>query len=304
MKKCVIIYNPISGKEKNKECIEDFYISLKKYGYDLELIYTKKCDDATNIIKNIKDADLVISAGGDGTLNEVIKGNLTREERLLIGLLPLGTTNDVGRMLGYTKDYVKNLDLLLSGSRYQYDIGNINNKPFIYIAALGKLTSVSYDTPSRLKRKYGHLAYILHGIKKVFTKEELYHIKYKTNSKTSEGLYSYVFITNTNTVGGKKNIYKDIKLNDHLLEVAFVKAKNKIELLSVLKYILFANIAACPYIEFYKTSHVDINFLDNKDSAWCVDGEKLYLHSSKAKININCNHSMLIPNKNKEQLFK
>lgn len=304
MKKCVIIYNPISGKTKDKECVEDFYISLKKYGYDLELIYTKKGNDAVNIIKNLKDADLVISAGGDGTLNEVIRGNFLREDRLLVGLLPLGTTNDIGNMLGYSKDYVKNFDLLLNGIRCQYDIGLINNNPFAYVASFGKLTSISYNTPGKLKRKYGHLAYVLYGIKQIFTKEEIYHIKYKINSKTYEGYYSYIFITNANTVGGKKNIYKDIKLNDHMLEMAFVKAKNKMELLNVLKHILFSKIDKCPYIEFYKSSHVDINFLDNKDSVWCVDGEKLVLDNIKIKINVNSNNSLLIPSKNKDKLFK
>ena len=304
MKKCVVVYNPVSGKEKNKECIEDFYTVLKKYNYDLELIYTKKKGDAIDIVKNLNNPDLVISAGGDGTLNEVIKGNISREERLLVGILPLGTTNDVGRMLGYTKDYVKNLDLLLSGSRRQYDIGLIDNNPFIYIATLGKLTRVSYTTPSIKKRKYGHLAYLVQGLKEIFKKVELYDIKYKINNKFYQGIYSYVFITNTNTVGGKKNIYKDVKLNDKLLEVIFVKAKTKLQLLKVFYYIFRSKIADCPYVEFYKTSHIDINVQDNKSVSWCIDGEELNIDSSKIKININSNSSMLIPNKNIDKLFK
>lgn len=304
MKKCVVVYNPVSGKEKNKECIEDFYTALKKYNYDLELIYTKKKGDAIDIVKNLNNPDLVISAGGDGTLNEVIKGNLSREERLLVGILPLGTTNDVGRMLGYTKDYVKNLDLLLSGSRRQYDIGLIDNNPFIYIATLGKLTRVSFTTPSIKKRKYGHLAYLVQGLKEIFKKVELYDIKYKINNKSYQGIYSYAFITNTNTVGGKKNIYKDVKLNDKLLEVIFVKAKTKLQLLKVFYYIFRSKIADCPYVEFYKTSHIDINVQDNKSVSWCIDGEELNIDSSKIKININSNSSMLIPNKNIDKLFK
>lgn len=304
MKKCVVVYNPVSGKEKNKECIEDFYTALKKYNYDLELIYTKKKGDAIDIVKNLNNPDLVISAGGDGTLNEVIKGNISREERLLVGILPLGTTNDVGRMLGYTKDYVKNLDLLLSGSRRQYDIGLIDNNPFIYIATLGKLTRVSYTTPSIKKRKYGHLACLVQGLKEIFKKVELYDIKYKINNKSYQGIYSYAFITNTNTVGGKKNIYKDVKLNDKLLEVIFVKAKTKLQLLKVFYYIFRSKIADCPYVEFYKTSHIDINVQDNKSVSWCIDGEELNIDSSKIKININSNSSMLIPNKNIDKLFK
>ena len=227
LKKCVVIYNPISGKEKDKESIEEFYTIIKKYNYDLELIYTKKRGDATKIIKELKHPDLVIVAGGDGTLNEVIKGNLSRKDRLLVGILPLGTTNDVANMLGYSKDYVKNLEMLLSGDICKYDIGSINNNPFIYVASIGGLTNIPYVTPGKLKRKLGHLAYILQAFKEIPEKIKLFDLRYKINGKTYHGTYSYVFVTNTNVVGGKKDIYKNIKLDDHLLEVAFVKAKSK-----------------------------------------------------------------------------
>ncbi len=304
MKKCVVIYNPVSGKTKDKECIEDFYTILKKYDYDLELIYTKKHGDATKIIKGLGHPDLVICAGGDGTLNEVIKGNLEREDRLLVGILPLGTTNDVGHMLGYTKDYVKNLDILLSGVRCKYDIGSINNHPFVYVVTLGSLTTIPYITPQALKRKFGHLAYIIQGIKEIPKKTEKFDLRYKINGKTYHGIYSYIFISNASVIGGKKNIYKDIKLNDHMLEVAFIKAFSKLELLKVLYYVFSSKIENNPLIEFYRTSHVDITFNDNKSTSWCIDGEELKLNSCKIKINVNSDNSMLVPTKYVDKLFR
>lgn len=304
MKKCVIIYNPVCGKEKNKECIEDFYTTLKKYDYDLELIYTKEKGDATRIIKELSNPDLVICAGGDGTLNEVIKGNLTREDRLLVGVLPLGTTNDVGNMLGYSKDYVKNLEMLLSGQKCKYDIGTINNNPFVYVASIGGLTNISYATPGYLKRKLGHLAYIVQAFKEVTKRIKSFNLRYKVNGRIYQGNYSHIFITNATNVAGKKNVYQNVKLNDHLLEVAFLKISSKLELIKTFYYIMTSRIEKISGLEMYKTSQIEITFDNLPTSTWCVDGEELKVTSSKVKITVNSDHNMLVPTKNIDKLFK
>ena len=110
MKKCVIIMNPESGKKKKIKSYNDFYDILRKYGYDTDIIFTKAKGDAENIIQALdKSIDLVISAGGDGTLNEIISGNMKREKKLIIAPLPLGSTNDVGNMYGLNKGILENL---------------------------------------------------------------------------------------------------------------------------------------------------------------------------------------------------
>ena len=99
MKKCVIILNPESGKKKKISTYQEFYDILRKYGYDTEIIFTKAKGDAKNIIQAIDDdVSLVISAGGDGTLNEIVSGNLLRNKKLTIAPLTMGSTNVVGNM--------------------------------------------------------------------------------------------------------------------------------------------------------------------------------------------------------------
>ncbi len=116
MKKCVIIMNPESGKKKKIKNYKDFYDVLRKYGYDTEIIFTKARGDAKNIIQAIdKDTDLVISGGGDGTLNEIVAGNMKREKKLVVAPLPMGSTNDVGHMYGLNRSVFQNLEVLLQG---------------------------------------------------------------------------------------------------------------------------------------------------------------------------------------------
>ena len=151
-----------------------------------------------------------MSFGGDGTFNEVMTGNFKRKEKLLLTHIPVGTTNDIGSMLGYNKNILYNVKTSLNGVVKNFDIGIINDRPFIYVAGFGKYTNISYETPRKAKKRIGHLAYIKEGIKATFQKTKLYDITYEIDGETYRGLFSLVLISNTNHIAGIKNIYKDV----------------------------------------------------------------------------------------------
>ena len=156
MKKCVLIINPNSGKDLNKNYLFEYQKLLQKHNYETIVYFTSRSKHATEIISSLPDEiDLVVSMGGDGTFNEVVSGNLKRENRLLLCHIPVGTTNDVGNMFGYGKDPIANLKLALDGSVKGIDICTINKQPFVYVAGFGKFMNVSYETPRELKSKYG-----------------------------------------------------------------------------------------------------------------------------------------------------
>ena len=67
--------------------------------------------------------------------------------------------------VGYEKNIIKNLKLLLNGEEKDIDICLINGQPFVYVAGFGKFVNISYDTPRSLKKKYGYLAYLIEGLK-------------------------------------------------------------------------------------------------------------------------------------------
>ena len=148
MKKCVIIMNPESGKKKKIKSYQNFYDILRKYGYDTEIIFTREKNDAERIMKVLSDdIDLVVSAGGDGTLNEIVSGNMQRKKKLLVAPLPMGSTNDVGNMYGLYKNVYENLEILLQGKPKKVDVCYINEKPFVYVACFGDYIDLAYDTP-------------------------------------------------------------------------------------------------------------------------------------------------------------
>lgn len=303
-KVCTIIYNPQSGKLKNKESLEDLYNIITEYNYHINVVYTKGKGDAIRIMEELAPVDLVICAGGDGTLNECVTGNLRRHRPLLLSPLPLGTTNDVGAMLGYTKNYRENLRLLLEGERKRVDVCTINGRPFIYSACIGNYVDIAYSTPRIYKSKFGHLGYILYGFRKIFDKLRFYNIEYKIDGKTYFGSYSFVFITNTNHIAGVKNIYDDIKLDDDKFEVVFCKMKTKKELLKALVEMKTKGIPNITDVNFYQTNNLEITFKKKFKSSWCMDGEELKTDSKNFVFQINKNMDMLIPKKNIDKLFE
>ena len=144
MKKCMVIYNPNSGKYNKEETLPKIKKILEEYDYIVDIIDTKCMGDATNIVSTCEHKDLLISIGGDGTFNEVMTGNFMRKDRLVLCHLPSGTTNDIGTMWGYGKNMLSNLKLALNGQVKRIDICTINNKPFVYSAGFGKLYKRRY----------------------------------------------------------------------------------------------------------------------------------------------------------------
>lgn len=304
MKKCIIIMNPESGKVKSLSSKKEFYDILRKHGYDAEIRYTKAKRDATRIIEELEDdVDLVISAGGDGTLNEVVTGNLNRKKKLVLANLPMGTTNDVANMYGYTKNYQKNLELLLNGVRKKVDVCYIDETPFVYVACLGDYIDMAYNTPRDLKKKYGKTAYILYGLRQLRNKIHRYKVKYKVDGIEHEGEYSFFFITNSSRVAGVDDIYYDVKMDDNMFEVALANPKTKADILRMLVQVTMKDVKEVPGITYYQTNNFEIEFLNKRKTSWCIDGEEYPSTSNKFTFKVEQKIKMLIPKTNAKKLF-
>lgn len=305
MKKCVIVYNAKSGKLKSEKFINTFYNVIENNGYELEVITTKCKGDATNIVKNLPDdIDLVIAAGGDGTFNEAIKGNVERKKKLLMSHLPIGTTNDVGTMYGFSKNSVKDLHMILNGKKKNIDLIMLNGTPFIYVAAFGNFINVTFDTPKKLKETFGKVGYILYGFSEIAEKIKLHHLKLNIDGVEKEGDYSFIFITNSSRIGGINDIYRDVKLDDNKFEVLLCHMTNKAKIVKSLLYVfnngVDENVEGCDY---YSASTLDIEFDDVPDFSWGLDGEEYKSTTNKFSFTINKDIDLLLPENNIEKLF-
>ena len=303
MKKCLVVYNPNSGKYNKEVTLPKIEKILNEYDYSVIIEKTKYKGDATSIVANIDKCDLVVSIGGDGTFNEVMTGNFMRKDRIVLCHLPSGTTNDVGAMWGYGKNMLNNLKLALNGKVKRIDICTINDKPFVYSAGFGKFMNIPYETPRELKKRIGHLAYIREGARDFFRKVKLYDITYEVDNEKYRGLFSFALITNANRVAGINNFYKDIKLDDNKFEVLLCNITKLKDIVNTLYFFALYDASKIPGFYFYQTDNIKIKFNSPLKKPLCIDGESFDDMSGSYNIKIDHNVYVLMPKKNINSLF-
>lgn len=302
MKKCIIIYN---GKSGNKYIdVDKFRSTFHQYSYEIEIIETKYPNHACKIMETLEVVDLVISAGGDGTYNEVITGNLKRDIPLLVANLPTGTTNDVASMYGYTKNVQKNIELLLNGIIKKVDVPTINNQVFTYVASFGSYMNIAYDTPRELKEKYGRLGYFIYGLKAIKDKLKLFDIIYEIDGKETSGKYSLIFVTNSTRIAGVEHLFKDVKLDDGMFEVVLCNLTSKQELVKNILLLPLMHVEDIPGFTVYRTNHFQMKIENIQDTSWCVDGEKLKDNAHFYNLIICKQMDVLIPRIYQDSLFE
>lgn len=291
MKRILFIYNPHSGKGIIQEYLSDIVDKFVKAGYRVELYPSqRKLDAKEKVVRWAEDFDMVVCSGGDGTLNEVITGIMELDEKPRVGYIPSGSTNDFATSVMLPKNMPDAADVVLKGLPLDVDIGGFNKKKFVYIAAFGAFTDVSYMTPQEMKNTLGHPAYIIEAVKKL-TSLRAYNIKAKTDDRIIEGSYMFGMVTNSVSVGGFKGITgKGVILDDGLFEVMLIREpKNPIELQLILGALIGMDVK-CNSIESFKTSRIEIE--TEEKIPWVLDGE--YGGSPKRIVIKNYQHAIQI----------
>lgn len=273
--KILLIINIYSGRGKIKQNIIPLINYLSKNAIYPTLFFTQNDTQQTfDVIQANKFVDIVICLGGDGTLNEVINGLMQLQEEALplLAYIPLGTTNDFGRTLALNDNPVQALEQVLKRQSEYIDIGEVNQQYFAYIASFGVFTSTSYDTPQILKNTFGHLAYVLSGIKELAMIEK-YQVTVTIDNQVWQDEYIFGAITNTTSIGGILNFDEEIvNLQDGIFELVLIKApKNLIELTQLIDAISTQTYSN-GLISFYHVSQVKLVF--EKPLTLTLDGEK------------------------------
>ena len=266
------VFNPKAGKGKIKSKLGDIIELFSMEENKITIAATKRRGDAARMVRELEDGyDRVICAGGDGTLDEVVSGMALREKKIPIGYIPGGSTNDFAFSAGIPSDIMKAADAAATGKVKAFDVGGFNKKSFVYIAAFGAFTAVSYETPQDLKNVFGHSAYILEAITRLGDIKP-YHMHIETDDLTINDDFLYGMITNSQSVGGIKNITgKNINLSDGLFEVTLVrKPANPLDINVVLAALVNRDIS-CKDLFCFKTNH--ITFSSEEKVPWTLDGE-------------------------------
>lgn len=273
MEKALLIVNPTAGKMKLQGCLLDV-VTILSQRYVVTVCPTKHQNHAKELAMNAEKEgyDLVICAGGDGTLNETVSGIMEGNSTLPIGYIPAGSTNDFAAGLGLPLQPVKAAEAIVNGTLHPQDVGVWGKeRRFTYIASFGAFTETSYNTNQSLKNMLGHLAYVLEGVKSI-TKLKGTPMEVHCDDQTLQGEYIFGAVANATSIGGVLKL-KDEKLNFHdgLFEVLLIrKPTNILQLNNVITSLLKFEYDG-ELVKMVRASHVEFLFEGELD--WSLDGE-------------------------------
>lgn len=271
-KKMLFVYNPKAGKEHIKGNLADILDVFAAHSYEITIVPTRKRGDACEVVANrAEDYELVVCSGGDGTLDETVTGMLRSGFRTPIGYIPAGSTNDFGGSLTLPKNMVKAAETIMQGQNFPCDMGMFNEDVFVYIAAFGLFTDVSYETDQDMKNVLGHMAYVLEGMKRLPSVRSC-HLKITCDDRVIEDDYVFGMVTNSVSVGGFKNITgKNVKLDDGVFEVTLIrKPRNPVELNSIIRSLVSGDMDS-DYMDCFRTGLLKVE--SEEPVSWTLDGE-------------------------------
>lgn len=259
MKRARLIYNPTAGRELVRRHLAEILENLEEAGYETSAYATKAKGDATKEATRaaLNHYDLVIAAGGDGTVNEVVNGLVEQEHRPMLGILPMGTSNDFAHAIGIPKNIHKAIEALAKGEPKPVDIGRMNDRYFINISAGGIMTELSYEVPSKLKTALGQLAYYIKGMEKLPGLKPV-HVEIEANGRIWDEELMLFLVANSPIIGGFDKLAPKADVSDGLFDVILLKKCSILELGKLLTLAMRGEHLEDPRVIHFKTDHLSI----------------------------------------------
>ncbi|MBQ2282826.1 MAG: YegS/Rv2252/BmrU family lipid kinase [Agathobacter sp.] len=292
-RKLLFVFNPHAGKGLIKNHLLDIVDIFTKADYEVTIYPTQCRGDATKKVESEAGGyDRIVCSGGDGTINEVVCGMVAAGLDKPIGYIPAGSTNDYANSLNLPKDMTRSAQIAVSGSPFSCDVGMFNENSFIYVAAFGLFSAVSYQTPQEQKNILGHLAYIIEGAKQLRDIPSVrLQVEYEGN--IFQDAFIYGMITNSVSVGGFKGMTgSDVKLDDGVFEVTLIKMPKNAKELNEILASLTNLIDDTDLIYSFKTDELKIT--SKEPVAWTLDGEFGGDHTEVLIKNLNKKITMLV----------
>lgn len=273
MRQLLLIYNPRAGKGRVRPALAGILEQLTQAGWLVTACPTTKAGEATDLAFSLGHRyGRVVCCGGDGTLNEVVSGLLQLDRPPVLGYIPTGTTNDFSRNLCLPRGLEQAAAVAAAGFPKACDIGRFNHRSFVYVAAFGAFTDVSYDTPQPFKNLFGQLAYVLEGMSRIGTLKP-YSLRIQHDGGVIEGEFLYGMVSNTISVGGFLDLpASEVSLDDGLFEAVFIRApKTAQELQDIIRTLARQCLDESESVLCFHTARLTITCA--QPMPWALDGE-------------------------------
>ena len=272
MKNLLFIYNPKAGKGSIGSHLGDIVDVFAKAGYKITIYPTQCPGDGEATAKQWAGGyDRIVCAGGDGTLDEIVTGLMSSGIRIPIGYLPTGSTNDFARSIGLPRSIRKAAATAAGDRTFTCDLGKFNSRYFVYVAAFGLFTDVTYETDQNLKNAFGYSAYLAEALKRLPSVRSI-PLRITYDDTVIRDSFIVGLITNSESVGGMKVIPgPDVKLDDGMFEVMLVRSPDNIFDFNLIAPAILDRRIRSENVICFKCSHLVIE--SDEPIPWNLDGE-------------------------------
>jgi YegS/Rv2252/BmrU family lipid kinase len=275
----------LAGLFKPKTTEDDVTEEVKKKCDEakikLDIEFTKYPKHATELAKVAREKyDLIIAAGGDGTINEVINGMATSKATLVI--IPFGTTNVLACELGIPNNPEEASELITKGKKIKMDLGyattNEGSRYFSMMLGVGPFAQVIKDMTPKFKKRWGRFAYPFGIIKLLFRyKWHEIHVKHKVDSTGY-----FVIMANIKYYAGEYEIADEANIRDGFLDLVVINRKKPWDIFVLIFSFTIGKLNKYLRKEYYQTKEADI--YSHHKMQIQVDGEFLGIAPVNVKI--------------------
>lgn len=239
--------------------------------HDLELIENTEATPKTyrDVIRQYQNQiDLIIVGGGDGTLNAVVDAVV--ESGLPLGILPLGTANDLARTLKIPTNLKKACQVITAGYLQEIDLGWVNNKHFFNVASLGLSVQITRQLDKKLKRRWGALAYAITAIR-VILRSRPFPAHLRINGELKIVNTVQIAVGNGRHYGGGLTVAADATIDDQRLDIYSLELKHWWQIIPLIPAMRFGTFADWSFMKTYQGQEVEI--ITKQPYAINTDGE-------------------------------
>lgn len=274
-KSAMIIINPTAGKEEATHYGERVQEELKHKYTNLLVRHTKGARDAENFAKEAceRSIDLVVCLGGDGTVNETVNGMAGFQKRPMLGIIPLGTGNNLAKALNIPTNPTKAIELLKGENYKEIDVGLVNDKYFTNSLGIRNVAKAVYSVEVEEKTNLGYLAYVK-AVGKEVLRDDIFPIKLDMDEETWEGEISVIIITLLDSIGGFKSIVPEVEIGDGKMHIFAIRNLNLSKLIAITPYLVTGSINNSKNIKHFKTKNLKIKALNNNQYKSNIDGDE------------------------------
>lgn len=237
MKDALLLYNPEAGRGRIGENLDRLTAIFR--GYDYRLI-PREIDFERTPFESGEVPDLVVVAGGDGTVNYVVNRMKQDGLDLPLGILPAGTANDFAGALGMSRDPLEAARQIILGEETPIDCGCVNGLYFVNIFSFGIFTTTSQRTSNERKHRIGKLAYLIEGVKEFRTMHAV-PLRVRADGRSFDLNSLMVLVFNGETAGGF-HLARRASVRDGLFDVLMLEKRNFLSsTLAMGRYLLGGN---------------------------------------------------------------